>query len=103
ENPGIALEGHADRQVRVAGGDDGEHRHARDVVGRLVELAAALEGPGPAPGERGEDYQEHEGEHEREEGGGRVPPERLVRIADLPGRQRQLAHAGTSSEAVSSR
>jgi len=82
EHTGVALEGQPDGDVVVAGGHHRESGHRSDVVGGLVNHAAAQMYLAPAE-ECGEDHQEHQGEREGEEGRSRVAPECLVDEAHL--------------------
>ena len=95
QDPRIPLEGHADREVGVAGGDDGEGRHPGDVIRGLIE-GQPVEDHGAAAEQRGEDHEEHQREREREERRLRVPPERPVRVPHLTGGERDVVHVPTS-------
>jgi hypothetical protein len=82
EHTKIALEGQADSDVVVTGGDHRERRHPCDVVRGECDRATAKHDVAVSE-QRREDRQEHEWEYKREERRCGVTPEGLVHVSKL--------------------
>src|SRR5262249_33695118 len=100
EDPVVAADRQRHGQVGVRRADHAEADDPRHVVLVVVE---AQEVDGVAGVERGEDHQEHHREGEGEEGGRRVAPVALLLVLELMNGEGECAHAGSSSDPVSSR
>src|SRR3954467_5930126 len=105
EDPELAVDRHAHREVLEGGGDHRQRDDRRDVVGADADADALDVNAVAAPEHQAEDDQEHHRERNREEDRGRVAPEGLLVEPELMESEGRAAHWATSSgaSAVSSR